>query len=186
MTDQASVSPATSYIGTVLGVAQLLNSFGIDGYGLLRDAGVDVHASPGFEDRVPADLLHAALMEHARDHIDPLFGLRFADYVNPTTYHAFGVMLTSSTSLRAFCQRLERYYAYINTAAALMLDPSEVMLVAAHNADLVAAASTGYRTAFVPRPTEYGPDQETDQKAEHEFSYVATDFNDLADQLGCG
>ena len=75
MVAQGSDAPATSYIGTVLGIAQLLNSYGIDGYGLLQQAGVDVHTSPGFEDRVPSDLLHAALMEHAREHIDPAFGL---------------------------------------------------------------------------------------------------------------
>ena len=41
----------------------------------------------------------------------------------------------------------------------LNLEPSQVMLVAAHNGDLAAAAATGLRTAFVARPTEYGPHQ---------------------------
>jgi 2-haloacid dehalogenase len=40
------------------------------------------------------------------------------------------------------------------------------------------------KTAFVPRPNEYGPDQTKDQKAEHPFDIVAKDFIDLADQLG--
>jgi len=40
--------------------------------------------------------------------------------------------------------------------------PDEVMMVAAHNYDLRAARSHGMRTGFVPRPTEYGPTQETD------------------------
>ena len=35
--------------------------------------------------------------------------------------------------------------------------PGEIMMVAAHNYDLAAARSHGMRTAFVPRPTEYGP-----------------------------
>ena len=66
----------------------------------------------------------------------------------------------------------------------LSLEPAEVMLVAAHNGDLVAAAAQGLATGFVARPTEYGPHQVKDFKAEHDFDVVARDFADLADQLG--
>ncbi len=62
-------------------------------------------------------------------------------------------------------------------------DPSAVMMVAAHNGDLVHAASHGMKTAFVARPTEHGAAQSRDFKAEHDFTYVATSFEDLADQL---
>jgi 2-haloacid dehalogenase len=65
----------------------------------------------------------------------------------------------------------------------LSLKPHEVMLVAAHNSDLVAAAEQGLRTAFIARPTEYGPGQTKDLKAEHDFDIVARDLNDLADQI---
>ncbi len=74
--------------------------------------------------------------------------------------------------------------AYRNAAGLLNLDPGQCLMVAAHNDDLVAAAGTGMRTAFVSRPTEYGFDQTKDQKAEHTFDFVAKDFLDLADQLG--
>jgi len=63
--------------------------------------------------------------------------------------------------------------------------PHELMLVAAHNEDLAAARAEGLRTAFVARPAEYGPRQNRDLAAEHEFDVVARDFGDLADQLGC-
>ena len=59
------------------------------------------------------------------------------------------------------------------------------MLVAAHNSDLLAASRVGYRTAFVPRPTEYGPQQTENQRAEHAFDLVARDFGHLADLLEC-
>jgi 2-haloacid dehalogenase len=75
--------------------------------------------------------------------------------------------------------------AYLMTADFLGLEPSQCMLVAAHNYDLVAASQCGYRTAFVARPTEYGPGQTQDLKAEHAFDIVAKDFLDLADKLGC-
>jgi 2-haloacid dehalogenase len=73
---------------------------------------------------------------------------------------------------------------YLMAAELLSLEPREIMMVAAHNGDLVAAASLGLRTAFVARPTEYGPRQTTDLKAERDFDVVARDFVDLADQLG--
>lgn len=75
--------------------------------------------------------------------------------------------------------------AYINCADALGLPPESCMMTAAHNNDLVAASQQGFRTAFVLRPVEYGPDQHKDTRAEHEFDYIANSFIELADQLDC-
>ncbi len=75
--------------------------------------------------------------------------------------------------------------AYLSTADYLGLQPGQCMMVAAHNYDLVAASELGFRTAFVCRPTEYGPNQSTDVKAEHDFDVVANDFLELADKLNC-
>ncbi|MEE8512403.1 MAG: haloacid dehalogenase type II, partial [Acidiferrobacterales bacterium] len=74
--------------------------------------------------------------------------------------------------------------AYLSTADYLGLQPGQCMMVAAHNYDLVAASRLGFRTAFVARPTEYGPNQTKDLKAEYEFDIVAESFVDLADKLG--
>jgi 2-haloacid dehalogenase len=74
--------------------------------------------------------------------------------------------------------------AYLQTAALLGLRPEQCMMVAAHNRDLVAAGDLRFRTAFVLRPTEHGPDQKTDRAPEREFDIVAKDFVDLAAQLG--
>jgi 2-haloacid dehalogenase len=82
---------------------------------------------------------------------------------------------------RAYKPRPE---VYLGCAAALGLAPSAVMMVAAHNGDLVAAAECGLQTAFVPRPVEYGPGQTSDLAPEHDFDLVATDFIDLVNQLG--
>jgi len=73
--------------------------------------------------------------------------------------------------------------AYLRTADFLGLAPQQVMLVAAHNADLVAASEQGLRTAFIARPHEHGAGQRTDLHAEHDFDYVASSLEDLADQL---
>ncbi len=75
--------------------------------------------------------------------------------------------------------------AYQRNAAILALPPQACMLVAAHNNDLAAARAQGFRTAFVLRPREHGPNQVTDLGAEENWDVIATDFNDLADKLQC-
>jgi 2-haloacid dehalogenase len=73
---------------------------------------------------------------------------------------------------------------YTASAAALGLDPGEVMMVAAHNGDLEAAREAGLKTAFIPRPAEYGPGQTTDLEATSDWDAVADDLEDLAARLG--
>ena len=73
---------------------------------------------------------------------------------------------------------------YLGAIAYLGLQPHEVMMVAAHNYDLKHARSHGMRTAFVARPTEYGPNQTTDLKAEADWDVIAKNFGALAAKLG--
>jgi 2-haloacid dehalogenase len=74
---------------------------------------------------------------------------------------------------------------YLGAAGALDLRPEEVMMVAAHKADLRAAAKCGLKTAFVKRPLEHGRGGAPDLASEPDFSVNADSFIDLADQLGC-
>lgn len=73
--------------------------------------------------------------------------------------------------------------SYLSSAGMLGLKPEECCMVAAHNSDLVAAGNLGFATAFVPRPTEYGPDQDFDLEAEGSYTFVAQNFIDLSAQL---
>jgi 2-haloacid dehalogenase len=74
---------------------------------------------------------------------------------------------------------------YMRNLEILDLASSQVMMVAAHNSDLVAARACGLRTGFVARPLEHGPGQTTDLKPEHAYDVVALDFIDLAGRMGC-
>jgi 2-haloacid dehalogenase len=74
--------------------------------------------------------------------------------------------------------------AYLGCADLLGVQPDELMLVAAHPSDLRAARDAGLRTAFVSRPQEYGPNQRAPKMNDGEFDFAATDFADLAGQLG--
>ena len=75
--------------------------------------------------------------------------------------------------------------SYLGAARVLCLAPGEVMMVAAHNHDLRAAQKLGLKTAFVARPTEYGPLQKHDFEAKGDWDIVARDFGGIADRLGC-
>jgi 2-haloacid dehalogenase len=87
------------------------------------------------------------------------------------------------------CAETSRAYkplpaSYLNAVTMLGLEPGQVMMVAAHNDDLAAARAQGLKTAFVARPTEYGPGQTKDIAPTSDWDIVASDFNDLAGRLG--
>jgi len=74
--------------------------------------------------------------------------------------------------------------AYLTTVSLLQLQPSQVLMVAAHNSDLRGASKAGLCTAYVIRPTQFGPGQKTDLAPEGDWDVVANDFLDLAEKLG--
>ncbi len=61
------------------------------------------------------------------------------------------------------------------------LGPGPVCLL---SAGVVTRIPVGSRTAFIPRPAEYGPHQTQDLRAEHAFDVVATDMVGPAAQRG--
>ncbi|GII23383.1 haloacid dehalogenase type II [Planosporangium mesophilum] len=119
-------------------------------------------------------------------------GQRFVVAPNSNGHIALMVNLSKRAGLRwdaILGAELARAYkpqpeVYLRGVEALGLVPSQVMMVAAHNVDLVAAAACGLRTAFVPRPTEHGAGQTTDLRPARPVDVVATDLGDLAGQLG--
>lgn len=65
---------------------------------------------------------------------------------------------------------------YLGAAAHLGLEPSEILMVAAHNQDLEAAAAHGMKTCFVRRQTE-------DPEPTGSYDYVVDSFELLAGNL---
>ena len=74
---------------------------------------------------------------------------------------------------------------YVGAASMLGLDPSQVMMVAAHKSDLRAAQAAGLKAAFVERALEKGPGGGADLLPDPGADVEATDFMDLAAKLGC-
>ena len=74
--------------------------------------------------------------------------------------------------------------SYLGVCNILQLEPGQVMMCAAHNDDLLAARNAGLKTAFWPRPTEYGPGQTKNLVATEKWDIVAKDIRDFARQMG--
>lgn len=71
---------------------------------------------------------------------------------------------------------------YLMAADLLGVEPRRLLMVACHPDDLEAAAKAGLRTAYIPRPLEWGPDADRiDPPAEVDL--VADDVIDLARAL---
>jgi 2-haloacid dehalogenase len=87
------------------------------------------------------------------------------------------------------CEFLDQYKghprAYQQGAELLGLEPAEVMMVAAHGADLKAAKDAGLKTAYVHRENEWVSEFPTTEPihALDTFDVSATDFDDLVKKL---
>jgi len=65
----------------------------------------------------------------------------------------------------------------------LGLKPDEIMMVACHKPDLQGAQAEGFRTAFIARPLEAGPDGQVDTQADGRFDVNTVSFVELADLM---
>ena len=85
------------------------------------------------------------------------------------------------------CEGIGKYKvlpeAYDTVARYLQLDPSQICMVACHNVDLDAAKARGYKTAFVKRPLEWGPDAPPAPAPNEIHDIVVDDFPALAAAL---
>ncbi len=73
---------------------------------------------------------------------------------------------------------------YLGAAEILGLQPSEVMMCAAHQYDLQAAAKLGLRTGYIYRPNERGPGRTVERADAALFDVAVNDFEELASALG--
>lgn len=86
------------------------------------------------------------------------------------------------------CEAIGKYKvlpeAYAGCARFLQLDPAECCMVACHNFDLDAARASGFKTAFVRRPDEWGTQGPPDPQPHSHHDFVVDGFVELAAVLG--
>jgi len=94
-----------------------------------------------------------------------------------------GIRFDALFSAELFAHYKPDRETYLGAVALLGLAPQDVMLVAAHGADLHAAAALGLRTAFLSRPSEYGPARQADRVPDDGIDLSVSDTGELADVL---
>ncbi|MGO4512623.1 haloacid dehalogenase type II [Bradyrhizobium sp. 2TAF36] len=75
---------------------------------------------------------------------------------------------------------------YQAASSYLGFPPGEIMMVAAHKIDLTAAKAAGFKTAYIPRPLETGPETKVDRSPEPYIDVVADDLIDLSKKFDLG
>lgn len=87
------------------------------------------------------------------------------------------------------CEGIGKYKilpeSYLSVAQYLQLDPGQICMVACHNFDLDAAKAAGFRTAFVRRPNEWGPDGPPDPEPNPHHDVIVDSFSELIEALAC-
>jgi 2-haloacid dehalogenase len=73
--------------------------------------------------------------------------------------------------------------AYATAARWMALEPSQILMVACHNFDLNAAHKAGFRTAFVRRPDEWGPEGPPDSKPNMAYDFIEDNFEALRQRV---
>jgi len=76
------------------------------------------------------------------------------------------------------------FQAYLGAVGVFDLQPSQVMLVAAHHDDLAGARACGLRTAYIERPLEFGAGHPKDVGPQPGNDLHCRDLLDLAKVLG--
>jgi 2-haloacid dehalogenase len=89
-------------------------------------------------------------------------------------------LILGSDVSRAYKPAIE---AYLRPAAMLGLEPGQVMLAAAHEADLMAAREAGLAAAFISRPLEQGPGVSGAGHATQSWDLSVSSITELAAQM---
>lgn len=112
----------SSYGPIAVAIYQTLESYGVDAAQVMRENGVDLAKLKDPTARLDPSVHRKIVSDAVELTEDPGFGLRFSDFVHPTTFHALGFALLSSSTLRAFCQRWVRYHSFITTTGEVSID----------------------------------------------------------------
>lgn len=116
---------ASSFGGTGMVIYQALDSYGVDAKKIFLNAGLNLGqlTDPGV--RISTKVMLNLLTRVKEETQDLCFGLTYAEYVHPTSFHALGLALLSSSTLRAFCERLHRYFSFFSTGEMVKFEETD-------------------------------------------------------------
>jgi len=99
----------TVHAGWALALARLLESYGHDSEILFEQSGLSLKEIHDSHSRIPEEQMSQVWALAERTLGDSGFGLEIHRFITPTTFHALGIALWSSSSLHDALVRLARY-----------------------------------------------------------------------------
>ncbi|MEP1473038.1 MAG: AraC family transcriptional regulator [Halieaceae bacterium] len=96
-------------------IAQAIEDGGQDAAGLFAEVGLDLDALREPHVRIPAAAMESLLTLIPERLDDPIFGLRLANYVHPTSFYSLGIAMCFSETLEDFMECYVKYYRLITT-----------------------------------------------------------------------
>jgi AraC-like DNA-binding protein len=109
----------SSYASGALSIMQAIQTYGVDPNDILNEVGLDASQFRVLGNRIDTETF-CRYLQLAYDRCgDPCLGLKASDYIHPTSYHALGLALLSSSTLGSYLKRWERYYALVATHGTL-------------------------------------------------------------------
>lgn len=123
MTTTTSPSPArATTIGTwANAIIRALDSYGVDGVALCREAGIDVQRTTDPNYRIPVSVMTPLWRRAVELSGDGAFGLRVAEHVSPTTFHALGFASLASRNFQDVARLIVNNVAVVSEVAKVRL-----------------------------------------------------------------
>ena len=113
---------STIMVGYLFGIADELESKGIDACDVLKSAGVFNELSNNPLNRFSSFLLPEVLRLGAEATGDRCFGLNSMRFIRPPNLHVLGLGLLASGTMLSFCRRLARFMPIIGGTGKLVLE----------------------------------------------------------------
>ena len=124
---QQKPSAPSLFGGMAVIIYQTLNSYGLQADRVFESVGISPTNLNSADSRIrTADFLH--LMDACmKETGDPNFIIKTASFIQPTCFHAMGLALFSSPTIRKFLIRLERYGSFLSTTEDWVFVDSETV-----------------------------------------------------------
>lgn len=120
--------------GTVLGgwavaIARAIDHYQLDTQALFKTCGIDLTLALDTNARFPVTRISRLLQLATEQSGDENFGLMVAKYIRPTSWHALGISIWASNSMRESFLRLIRYQRMFHTALEITMEQQETLTI---------------------------------------------------------
>lgn len=117
--DKPPVTSATTLTSWARAIRKALDAAGLDSAALFAEAGLDIAALGDAQARYPVARTNRLWQLAVAATGDPAFALKVAREPGVMSFHALGVSLSASTTLREAFERLIRYFRVVSDGAEL-------------------------------------------------------------------